>query len=287
MKKKLIIAGVVVIVGVSAYLAARYQNDQSGDTLFVSGTVEVTETDIGFKMPGRIAALDADEGQRVKSGEPVASLDSAELESIVKQNRAAVNSAAAELEKYKTDYERASRLVEEGAISAQQMDAARTALHVAEARLRQYRAALAASQDRLRDTVLCAPISGVILRKNVELGETVPAGAAVFTIGDLENPWIKVYINETELGLVKLGQKAEVSVDSFPDKVYAGTVTFISSKAEFTPKDVQTQEERVKLVFGVKVSVTNQNDELKPGMPADVKILLREKERAEGVRSAK
>lgn len=277
MKKKLIMGIIVVIVGAGTFLIARYQNHQSGDMLFASGNVEVTEADIGFKTAGRIAALEADEGRRVRSGDRLASLDSAELESIVRQNKAAVNSAAAELEKYKTDYERASRLVEEGAIPAQQMDTARTSLHVAEARLHQSRAALAAARDRLRDTVLYAPISGVILRKNVELGETVPAGAAVFTIGDLENPWIKVYINETELGLVKLGQKAEVSVDSFPDKAYAGTVTFISSKAEFTPKDVQTKEERVKLVFGVKLSVTNQNDELKPGMPADVKIYLRER----------
>lgn len=275
MKKKMLIAGAAVIIAVSAYLITRYQNHQSGDTLFASGTVEVTEADIGFKMPGRIAALYTDEGRGVKSGDRLASLDSAEMESIVRQNRAALNSAEAELEKYKADYERASRLVGEGAISAQQMDSARTALQVAEARLHQSRAALAASRDRLGDTVLYAPITGVVLRKNTELGETVPAGAAVFTLGDLENPWVKVYINEPELGLVKLGQQAEVSVDSYPSKMYAGTVTFISSKAEFTPKDVQTQEERVKLVFGVKVSVTNQNDELKPGMPADVKILLK------------
>jgi HlyD family secretion protein len=114
----------------------------------------------------------------------------------------------------------------------------------------------------------------VILEKNAEIGEIITQGTPVYTIGDLTNPWIKVYIKEDKLGLVKLGQKAQVSIDSFPDKVYEGTVTHIASEAEFTPKNVQTKEERVKLVFGVKVSVKNMSNELKPGMPADVKILL-------------
>jgi HlyD family secretion protein len=84
-----------------------------------------------------------------------------------------------------------------------------------------------------------------------------------------------VYVKEDKLGVVKLGQKAEVRTDSYPGKTYEGTVTYISSEAEFTPKNVQTQEERVKLVFAVKVRVKNVNNELKPGMPADVKILLK------------
>jgi len=82
-------------------------------------------------------------------------------------------------------------------------------------------------------------------------------------------------VNETRLGLVKLGQKAQIFTDTYPGKAYEGTVTYIASEAEFTPKNVQTKEERVKLVFGVKVSVTNVNNELKPGMPADVKINMK------------
>jgi len=113
-------------------------------------------------------------------------------------------------------------------------------------------------EEKLKDTVIYAPISGVVIRKNIELGETVGTGIPVFTLGDLENPWMKVYVKEDKLGLVKLGQKAKVTVDSYPGKVYEGTVTFISSEAEFTPKNVQTKEERVKLVFGVKVRVKRQ-----------------------------
>jgi HlyD family secretion protein len=115
----------------------------------------------------------------------------------------------------------------------------------------------------------------VVLRKNIEAGETVQAGVPIFTLGDLIEPWVKVYIKEENLGLVKLGQKVRITTDSYPGKAYDGIVSYISSEAEFTPKNVQTQEERVKLVFGVKVSVRNEQHELKPGMPADVKIYLK------------
>ena len=148
-------------------------------------------------------------------------------------------------------------------------------ISAAEQRVSQARAALLTAEERLKDTVIYAPVSAVVIRKNIELGETVGTGIPVFTLGDLEDPWIKVYVKEDKLGLVKLGQKAKITVDSYPGKVYEGTVTFISSEAEFTPKNVQTKEERVKLVFGVKVRVKNINDELKPSMPADVRILLR------------
>ena len=124
----------------------------------------------------------------------------------------------------------------------------------------------------MADTRIHAPMDGVVLRKNVEVGETVGAGTPVFTIGNLMDPWVKVYVKEDKLGLVRLGQKASVTVDSLKNRSFDGTVTFVSSEAEFTPKTVQTDEERVKLVFGIKVKVANPGGELKPGMPADVRI---------------
>jgi HlyD family secretion protein len=142
-------------------------------------------------------------------------------------------------------------------------------------KVRQAGAQLRTSEERLGDTLLHAPFSGVILRKNVELGETVSQGTPVYTVGDLAHPWIRVYVKEDRLGLVKLGQKARITSDTYPGKTYEGYVSYISSEAEFTPKSVQTQEERVKLVFGVKVRVENPNNELKPSMPADVRILLK------------
>ncbi len=275
MKKRILIAGIGIIILAALFLTFRFRNKQDLDALPVSGNVEVTEVNVGFKIPGRVVSLFTDEGRTVRKGDRIAALDSVEYESQVALNRAVVKNAEATLDKSQKDYERAEILYKNGAISTQQMDAAKTTYDVALAQLQQASASLKTADAKLKDTVIYVPVSGVILRKNTELGETVAAGTPVYTIGDLENPWIKVYVKEDKLGLVKLGQKAEVRTDSYPEKIYEGTVTYISSEAEFTPKIVQTQEERVKLVFGVKVSVKNENEELKPGMPADVRILLK------------
>jgi HlyD family secretion protein len=96
----------------------------------------------------------------------------------------------------------------------------------------------------------------------------------VVTLGDLGRPWLKAFIDEVDLGRVKLGQSVSVTTDSYPGKVYPGKITFISSEAEFTPKNVQTAKERVKLVYRIKITLANPEKELKPGMPADGKIHL-------------
>lgn len=275
MQKKIRIAIIALLVvagiGVFRYL----QNSGNDGTLSLSGTVEVTEVNVGFKVPGRIAELRADEGLRVAKGERIALLESAELRSIVEQGRAAVRNAEAEHEKARKDYDRYRALSQDGAVTTQQLDTAQKSFDVTRSQLDQTRAGLRTAEVRLNDLMADAPVSGVVLSRNAEVGETVAAGVAVYTLGDLDNPWVKVYVNETKLGLVKLGQKAQVFADTFPGKAYEGRVTYIASEAEFTPKNVQTQEERVKLVFGVKVSVKNVNDELKPGMPADVKLVVK------------
>lgn len=136
------------------------------------------------------------------------------------------------------------------------------------------RAALAAAETQLGYTVLRSPGAGVVLRKHVEPGEMIAAGTPAVTTADLNNIWLKIYIPEPQLGRIKLGQTAEITTDSNRGKLYKGRVTFINSEAEFTPKNVQTQEEWVKLVFAVKIAVDNPNQELKPGMPTDARILL-------------
>jgi HlyD family secretion protein len=135
------------------------------------------------------------------------------------------------------------------------------------------RAQLALIESQLRDAVAVAPVSGVVLSKAAEPGEILAAGTTVVTIADLEHPWLRGYINERDLGRVKIGAKARVTTDSFPGKVYEGRVAFIASEAEFTPKQIQTPEERVKLVYRVKIDVANPNQELKLNMPADAEIL--------------
>jgi HlyD family secretion protein len=136
------------------------------------------------------------------------------------------------------------------------------------------RAQIAMVESQLNDTKVVSPIDGVVLVKSAELGETLAAGASVVSIGDIDHPWLRGYINEQHLGRVKLGSRVNVTTDSFPGKVYTGQVSFIASQAEFTPKQIQTTEERVKLVYRVKIDIPNPNHELKSNMPADAEILV-------------
>jgi HlyD family secretion protein len=158
------------------------------------------------------------------------------------------------------------KLVQEGP-RAELIDQAR-------ARVEQATAVLSLAQTRLGYAKLLAPMSGVVLSKNVEPGEYVAPGTPVVTLGQLDSPWLRAYVDETDLGRVKLGQHVNVRTDTYPGKIYEGTISFIASQAEFTPKSVQTQKERVKLVYRIKVEVPNPRLELKPGMPADAEIRL-------------
>lgn len=148
---------------------------------------------------------------------------------------------------------------------AQDVAAARAALAQAEAALR-YARALAAN------ATLTAPITGVVLSRSIEPGEVVGAGVSLLTVADLRTVWLRIFVPENRLGKLRIGQQADVSVDAFPSRVFAARITEIASQAEFTPRNVQTKQERVKLVFGVRLTLENPDGRLKPGMPADAKI---------------
>ncbi len=142
------------------------------------------------------------------------------------------------------------------------------------AEIERSKANLALIDSQLADTVVASPVDGVVLVKAADPGEVLAPGTTVVTVGDIDHPWLRGYVNETDLGKVKIGSKARVTTDSYPGKVYNGRVTFIASQAEFTPKQIQTQQERVKLVYRVKIEVENPGRELKSNMPADAQILL-------------
>ncbi|HEX5000399.1 MAG TPA: efflux RND transporter periplasmic adaptor subunit [Terriglobia bacterium] len=142
----------------------------------------------------------------------------------------------------------------------------------ARARQREISAQLDAARLQLAYTELRSPIDGVVLTRNIEVGEIVNAGSPVVTVADIDNLWINLYVPETQTGRIHLGQTAQVQVDAFPGERFKGTVTFISSESEFTPKTIQTEEERIKLVYRVKVALESGGQRLKPGMPADAAI---------------
>jgi HlyD family secretion protein len=172
-----------------------------------------------------------------------------------------------------------------------QVESARAALKVAEANeletkrreqdistrraeIERARANLALIDSQLSDTIAISPVDGVVLVKSADVGEILAPGTSVVTVGDIDHPWLRGYINETDLGKVKLGSKTRVTTDSYPGKTYWGTVTFIASEAEFTPKQIQTAQERVKLVYRIKIEMDNSAHELKSNMPADAEIVL-------------
>lgn len=169
------------------------------------------------------------------------------------------------------DYERSAEaydLAREGN-RLETIDAAHAEVQGAKAQMASAEAAWRQAKIQLSYGQLKAPVGGIITSRNVEPGEVVTPGQDVMTLADLSTVDLKIFVDETEIGKVKPGQPVEVRIDTFPDKVLKGIVSYISPEAEFTPKMIQTRKERVKLVYLVKVSIPNPNLELKSGMPAD------------------
>ncbi len=208
--------------------------------------------------------------------------------------------AEADLELKQLDYDRAVTLLKKDVISQQDRDRAETQrkraqaaverakenldrlregaraeeIAIARAGVAQAHEAVQMSQIRLGFSELRSPSSGVILVRQAELGEVVGAGTPVVTLADLDRVWLRAYVSETDLGRIRHGQAVTVRTDTYPGKTYAGHISFISSKAEFTPKTIETHKERVTLVYRLKIDLENPNHELKPGMPADATIEL-------------
>jgi len=391
-KRVVIILIILVVLVIVSMVVKNIIKIRESKIIELTGSVETTEVDASFQVPGKIKRLLVDEGDRVKTGQLLAVLDSkdllsqkasaqAVLESAqsqlpqletriqlsreqnsgkvwlakgalnestarlnelhngyrtqeVEQAAKEVDAASSSLKLAKKDYNRAESLYREDAMSGQQRDAAKTnyqvtlarykqaaaqfnmlqegnrtediemgaskvdqaqanlklaqVLHLEtenllkqkqtlEAQVKQAKANLNFADIQLQHTRLYAPINGVVLVKPKEIGEVVSPGSPVITLGNIEKLWLKAYINETDIGKVKLGQKVAVTTDSFPGKKYQGKIYFISSEAEFTPKNLQTKEDRVKLVYRIKVSLDNPNQELKPGMIVDGTVNLENK----------
>lgn len=205
-------------------------------------------------------AFDLTEAEHKRSAEFLALVQEGPRKELIAAAEARVRQAEAQLEQARLGELMVRRL-------EQQLQTARAEVENARAQLK-----LAQTQSGYGQ--LFSPISGRVVSKNVELGKVVNVGAAVFTVANLDDIWLRVYLDEADLGKAKLGQAVSVTTDSNPGKVYQGIISFISSEAEFTPKTIQTQKERVKLVYRLKVQIKNENQELKPGMPADAAIPL-------------
>ncbi|MBU1567106.1 MAG: efflux RND transporter periplasmic adaptor subunit [Proteobacteria bacterium] len=393
MKKRLrIIIPLLIVVVVGINLFNYLKNREDASTLRFSGNIEVTETQMSFRIPGRLAERLVGEGDAVRVEQILARLDKSDQTISVTQAeanqayaeavlaellagsrtediaraaarvtqaresltelqrgsrsedvergraeqasaRAAEQSAIVMLNQAKTDFDRYASLYKDGSVSKavletyqnglknaenrvkeaeartkstseqlsllktgpriEQIDRAAAALKQAEAEyalikagprqesIDQARAkvrvaveAVNLARQQLKYTELPAPMDGVVLSTAAEPGEYLNPASPVVTLGQIAKPWLRAYINEKDLGRIQLNQEVVVNTDSFPGKDYTGRVSYISSQAEFTPKTVQTFEERVKLMYRIKVTLANPDNELKPGMPADGRIDL-------------
>jgi HlyD family secretion protein len=229
----------------------------------------------------------------------LADLEAGSRREEIAQGQAALIRMKADAEKLSRDAQRAESLFTREVIPRQELDAARAgrdasvaavreaeqrlkllkagprpdAVRQAKARVDASAAGLSLAETRLGQAVLTAPMAGLVLAKHAEPGEMLAPGAPVVTIARMDEVWLRGYIPESEVGRVAIGQRARVSADAWPGRVLEGRVSFISAEAEFTPKNVQTEKERVKLVYRIKITLPNPKGELKPGMPVDAVIM--------------
>lgn len=264
------------------------------------GRIEGTEIAVSGKITGRIAVMGVKEGERVEKGAEIARLSADEIEARLAQSQARAEAAerqttqlservktlAHHAAKVRVDHERNQSLFRQGVLSKQQFDRSESALKEAEGELRATEALLAASQSEaaaaqairreaeaaLSEMRITAPIAGTVVTKAMEEGELALPGRTLVTLVDLTLPYLRVYLPEREIGKVKLGDPARVYIDSFPGRPFEAEVTEVAQKAEFTPKDVHMPDERVTLVYSVKLQIKNPQGFLKPGMPADALI---------------
>ena len=304
-KKRRVITGVIVLAvlaGAIWLLSRRHPGTRS-----VSGTIETDEVHVASRYGGRVAAIHAQEGDALKTGQPIIDLDAAELRARHDYNAALLEemehgprpdeidaakhdweSLAAQLEFAKTEQSRARELFEQKVVSQTELDDANSRANSLQQsaaaakkrydllvegtrpeRVAQARAQLAEIDAQLREMQIVAPGDSVLEVLSVKLGDVLTANHEVATLLYTQHLWVRVYVPELWLGLIQLGQQVKVRTDSSRDE-FAGTIEQINRQAEFTPRNVQTVEDRIRQVFGVKVRLPSDTDRLRAGMSVDV-----------------
>lgn len=313
----------LIIVGSASWVYHAYRGENKA-TLTLYGNVDIREVTLGFRVPGKLAKLLYDEGDKVKAGEVIARLDDEPYRNLVASAQAQVDSLRARLKLRETGnrpeeiaqarslvrereaaainaerlFKRAEELLADKGVSTQERDNAEANHKEARARLKSARdnlalleagfrtedisqakadlaqteAALATASLQLKDTVLTAPSDGVILTRAQEAGAILQAGSPVFTLSLVNPVWVRAYVHEPDLGRIHPGMKVEIRTDSLGGKHYKGQIGYISPRAEFTPKTVETAELRTSLVYRLRIVVDNPDDGLRQGMPVTVTL---------------
>ncbi len=268
---------ILALAGTSLLVAQRLARPAESAFLVASGRIEGRMTTVSARSAGRVAELRADEGRRVARDDTLVLLSDPALRERLQTMGARVRRAEAGLAQAERELARMQPLLAGGAVTPQAMELARLEVDVQRATLREARSSLAEQQRYLEELTVRAPTSGTVLVRTVEQGEWVPSGAPLFTMVDLDQLYLKIYVPEPEIGKIAHDRPARVYVDAFPQRFFAARVSKIASEAEFTPKNVETREERVKLVFAVELAIAeNPGGVIKPGMPADAVVRLQD-----------
>src|SRR5436189_795314 len=250
----------------------------------VSGTIEVDEAHVGPRAGGRVEKIFAWEGDHLHEGQLIVQLDASELRARRDLAAAQIDTAIhdadsqqAQLEFLRDDARRQQDLLKRKVVSPNDAERAASAakaqeknVEAARMRVTQARAQLADIDAQLGEMQVVAPTDSILEVLSVKVGDVLPANREAATLILPQHLWVRVYVPEPWLGLIKLNDKVRVRVDSFPDRDFSGVVEQINRKAEFTPRNVQTVEDRIKQVFGVKIRLENKEDALRAGMSADI-----------------
>ncbi len=276
---------ILVIVGICGAFGYDYYTKHKKRDVVLYGNVEIRQVNLGFQVPGKLEDMKYDEGDKIKEGELLAKLDKKPYKVKLKQANAQLFQANAQLLQAKANlnnaniyYKRNIDLCKRKAISKQECDNINTKKKDAEAMVESAKAMVEYAKAMIDEatlsldyTELYAPSNGIIITRINEKGTILGAGSPVYTLSLNDKMWARAFIEETYLGKVQLGQKVKISTDS-TDKIYTGTIGFISPVAEFTPKNIETPSLRTDLVYRVRIVIDDADNYLKQGMPITIKL---------------
>ena len=276
MRRTLIIIA-LLLIALTAIFFSFYEFEKSKDHEYLTlyGNVDVRQVDLGFRVLGRVDRLYFEEGDLVKQGRLMATLDRQPYTDQAREAIANVESAKASLKNADLILKRRQELISDGSVSQEDLDNAIATKEVQGANLKQFEAALAVAITNLDFTECYAPTEGTILTRIREPGTVVNPGDPVYTLSVISPVWVRAYVNEPDLGRIYPGMPAEILTDTQGGPVYQGQIGFISPVAEFTPKTVESTQLRTDLVYRIRVYADNPDWGLRQGMPVTVRLKLK------------
>lgn len=265
----------VIALEVTPIIKEHFRNKNE---LILYGNIEIRQVDLGFRVAGRIQKMLFEEGDILKKGDLIAVLDATPYVDMLNQTRAIAKAKAIVKNNAAINFSRNHPLCSDTTISKQQCDDFLTSKNQSQAEYEAAVAQVSSAKTDFNDTRIYAPCDGVVMTRIQEPGAIVSPTQVVYSIAKTNPVWIRAYVSEKELGLIKYGMQVKVYNDSRPENPYVGWIGFISPVAEFTPKEVETVSLRTDLVYRIRVYIYDVDEYLRQGMPTTIKVDLKSKQ---------